>query len=88
MIRLLPALALPLALAAAPSSAQMLPPAGAQPLSQIIASVEARDGVVVVLEADWDDDGHWDIEYVDTGNRVHELRLDPVTGAEVPRRRR
>ena len=73
---------------AAPGFAQMVPPAGAMPLSEVIAAVEARDGVAAVLEADWDDDGYWEIEYVDTDNRVHELDLDPMTGADMPRRAR
>jgi peptidase YpeB-like protein len=35
-------------------------------------------------EVDWDDDGYWEIEYVDRAGNSVEIRLDPVTGQ--PRR--
>jgi hypothetical protein len=73
---------------AAPASAQMLPPEGAIPLSQIVAQVEAMDEVATILEVDWDDDGYWDVEFVDATSRSGKLRIDPVTGEELPRRRR
>jgi uncharacterized membrane protein YkoI len=74
--------------AAAPAGAQMLPPQDARPLSEIVASVEAMDEVATVLEIDWDDDGYWDVEFVDPDNRSGKLRIDAVTGEELPRRRR
>jgi hypothetical protein len=84
-----PAVVIAAALAvAAPASAQMLPPQDALPLSRIVATVEAMDEVATVLEVDWDDDGYWDVEFVDASNRSGKLRIDPVTGEELPRRRR
>jgi len=78
--------ALPLALAlAAPALAQDLPPAGALPLSEIVRAIEDSEPVLVVVEADWDDDGYWELEYVDTGNRRVEIRVDPTTAAILPR---
>lgn len=73
---------------AAPASAQIVPPADALPLSQIVAQVEAMDEVATILEVDWDDDGYWDVEFVDASNRSGKLRIDPVSGEELPRRRR
>lgn len=73
--------ALALTLAALPALAQSAPPAGAMPLSQVIAQVEALPDFRHVDEVDWDDDGYWDVEYVNTEGRSVDLRLDPMTGA-------
>ncbi|MBP7000945.1 PepSY domain-containing protein [Amaricoccus sp.] len=86
MTRPLPLLAA--ALLATPALAQVLPPADALPLSQIVARVEALPDVARVLEVDWDDDGYWEAETIDAANRVREIRIDPRTGAEIPHRRR
>jgi hypothetical protein len=77
-----------LLLAAVPAAAQNLPPTGALPLSQVLAGVEARDNVRVITEVEWDDDGYWDVEFVDTGNRSRSVRIDPMTGEDFSRRRR
>ena len=83
-----PAVVIAAALAvAAPASAQMLPPQDALPLSRIVATVEAMDEVATVLEVDWDDDGYWDVEFVDTDNRRSSMRIDPITGGPWSRRR-
>jgi hypothetical protein len=63
-----------------PALAQSAPPEGALPLSQVIARIEAMDGVRFVDEVDWDDDGYWEIDYVMTDGRKVEARLDPMTG--------
>lgn len=80
MTRLVPLTAALLFLAA-PLAAQSAPPAGALPLSQIIAQVEATPGLAFIDDVDWDDDGYWEVEYRTTeGGRV-EIRVDPLTGA-------
>ena len=83
---------LPLALAAGclalPAAAQNLPPANALPLSQVIAAVEKTQPVRVFTEVEWDDDGYWDIEFVNTDNRRASLRIDPLTAEPWSRRRR
>ena len=84
---------LPLALAAGcllalPAAAQSLPPANALPLSQVIATVEKTQPVRVFTEVEWDDDGYWDIEFVNTDNRRTSLRIDPLTAEPWSRRRR
>jgi uncharacterized membrane protein YkoI len=73
-----------LLMAGAPALAQSTPPEGALPLSQVIAQIEAMEGVRFIDEVDWDDDGYWEVEYVMTDGRKVEVRLDPMTGQ--PRR--
>lgn len=80
------ALGLALALAA-PASAQRVPPQGALPLSQIIAGVEKAQPVSSFREVEWDDDGYWDIEFINTQNRSDSIRIDPMTGEPWTRRR-
>ena len=88
-MRPLPRLIAATALLAAPAAiAQSLPPENALPLSQVVAGVEARDAVRVITEVEWDDDGYWDFEFVDTDNRSRSLRIDPVSGEDFTRRRR
>ena len=53
-------------LLAAPAVAQNLPPQNSLPLSQMIAGVEKTQPVRVFTEVEWDDDGYWDIEFVNT----------------------
>lgn len=60
--------------------AQDRPPAGAMPLSQIIAMVETRPGLLFIEEVEWDDDGYWEVELRGTDGSKTKLRLDPMTG--------
>lgn len=73
---------------AAPALAQSLPPANGLPLSQIIAGVEQTQPVRVFTEVEWDDDGYWDIEFVNQSNRRASVRIDPVSGEPWSRRNR
>jgi uncharacterized iron-regulated membrane protein len=73
---------------AGPAFAQNLPPGNSLPLSQVIAAVEQTQPVRVFTEVEWDDDGYWDIEFVDTSNRRTSIRIDPVSGEPWSRRRR
>ena len=79
MTRLAPALAallLTAPLAATPALAQE---ATETPLSQILSEIEAEPGFERFDEIDWDDDGHWDIEYEANGEEV-EIEVDAATG--------
>ena len=63
------------------------PPADALKLSEIVAKVEAHAAadLAYVDEVDWDDDGYWKVEYkTQTGAEV-DLRVDPVSGAVMPK---
>ena len=61
-----------------PDSHEDVPPANAKPLSEIIASVEARN-LGQIREVDYDDDGYWEVEV--RGNGVKsELHIDAVSG--------
>ena len=61
--------------------AYALPPRkGAVPLSQILQALERRGDVAYFKEIEWDDIGHWEIEYQDKNGRTVELKIDPVTG--------
>ena len=73
---------------AGPAFAQSLPPANSLPLSQVIATVEQTQPVRVFTEVEWDDDGYWDIEFVNTSNRRASIRIDPVSGEPWSRRGR
>lgn len=68
-----------------PAGADSPPPRDAMPLSQILQALE-KQGVAWFEEIEWDDDGHWEIEYVSTGDKTVKVRIDPVTGK--PRTRR
>jgi hypothetical protein len=72
---------------AAPALAQNLPPSNGLPLSQIVAGVETSQPVRVFTEIEWDDDGYWDIEFINTDNRRSSVRIDPVSGEPWSRRR-
>lgn len=58
------------------------PPAGAMKLSAVLAALEASVGntFAYVDEADWDDDGYWEVEYHTTDGKKIEVKLDPLTG--------
>lgn len=73
---------------ASPALAQSLPPANGLPLSQIITGVEQTQPVRVFTEVEWDDDGYWDIEFVNQSNRRASVRIDPVSGEPWSRRNR
>ncbi len=64
---------------AAPAMAEA-PPPEALPLSELLARLEATGNVRYFDEVDWDDKGHWDIEYVAVGGEEVEIEVDPVTG--------
>ena len=82
---------LPLAAAAlllaSPVLAQNVPPANGLPLSQIIAGVEKSQPVRVFTEVEWDDDGYWDMEFINQNNRRQSVRIDPFSGEPWSRRR-
>ena len=78
----------PALLLAAPAFAQTLPPTGSLPLSQVVAGVEKTQPVQVFTEIEWDDDGYWDIEFVNQDRRRASIRIDPMTGEPWSRRRR
>lgn len=71
-----------LMLAPGAALAQDRPPADAQPLSQILATLEEDlgDTLAFIDEVDWDDDGYYEVEYYTTDGREVKVRLDPVTG--------
>jgi hypothetical protein len=83
LIALAPALLL-----AAPAVAQNLPPPNGLPLSQIVAGLESSQPIRVFTEIEWDDDGYWDIEFINTNNRRTSLRIDPFSGEPWSRRNR
>jgi len=70
-----------LLMAGAPALAQSAPPENALPLSEVIAQIEAMEGVHYIDEVDWDDDGYWEIEYYLRNGTKVEVKIDPVTGA-------
>ena len=78
----------PVLLLAGPAFAQSLPPQGSLPLSQIVAGVEKTETPRAFTEVEWDDDGYWDIEFVNQNNRRASVRIDPMTGEPWTRRRR
>jgi hypothetical protein len=41
------------------------PPSNAQPLSQIVQPLEQRLNPAYFDEIEWDEDGYWEVEYVD-----------------------
>ncbi|MFK4824602.1 PepSY domain-containing protein [Paenochrobactrum sp. BZR 588] len=54
-------------------------------LSEIIAEIEQNSDFSYIDEIDWDRKGYYEIEYyLKTGAKV-EVRIDPKTGAIVPR---
>ncbi|HMQ91624.1 MAG TPA: PepSY domain-containing protein [Amaricoccus sp.] len=81
-------LAIALLLVAAPAFAQNLPPANGLPLSQIVAGVETSQPVRVFTEIEWDDDGYWDVEFINADNRRRSVRIDPFSGEPRSRRNR
>ncbi|MFC7706365.1 PepSY domain-containing protein [Plastorhodobacter daqingensis] len=79
-MRILPSLALSaLILAPIAAQAQSRPPEDARPLSEILAIVEEREGVVSFTDIDWDRDGYWEVEFFTETGKV-EMNIDPITG--------
>lgn len=60
-------------------SAEVAPPAGSIPLSQIIAKVEQRPDFSHLKEVEWDD-GLYEVEYRTKDGGTREVKLDPRTG--------
>lgn len=57
-----------------------LPPDNALKASEIIARIEARNDFRYLDEAQWDQDGYYEIVYF-TGDKARvEIRINPVTG--------
>jgi len=58
------------------------PPQGAMKLSAVLAALETSvgDKLAYIDEADWDDDGYWEIEYYTTDNQKVKVKLDPMSG--------
>ncbi|QBX35309.1 PepSY domain-containing protein [Paracoccus liaowanqingii] len=64
-----------------------MPPAGAMPLSEIIAKVETDLGADLgyIDDIQWDDDGYYEVEYHTADDREVEMRIDPTTGETIAR---
>jgi len=71
-----PLLAVSALVCAGPAFAQTLPPGNSLPPVRVFTEVE------------WDDDGYWDIEFVNNSNRRTSFRIDPVPGEPWSRRGR
>ncbi|WP_134725671.1 PepSY domain-containing protein [Paracoccus luteus] len=62
------------------------PPAGAMKLSAVLAALESRvgDQLAYIDEADWDDDGYWEVEYRGADGAEVKVKLDAMTGEPRP----
>lgn len=56
------------------------PPSGAKPLSEILKTVEGESGFSHFREIEWDDAGHWEIEYATTDGSEKEIEVDALNG--------
>ncbi len=56
------------------------PPTNAIALSEIIGLVESQVSFKYIDEVNWDNDGYWEVEYIDDNGRKVEIKIDPVTG--------
>ncbi len=65
-----------------PLGAHAAPPEGTK-LSEIIAKVEQTPDLEYVDEIDWNDRGHYEIEYFMKSGAKVEIKIDPKTGAQV-----
>lgn len=72
---------LALALNAGAASADQRPQRDALPLSAIVSGLEAAYDIHFIDEIEWDDDGHWEIEFFTRDGAKIELRIDPETGS-------
>jgi hypothetical protein len=57
-----------------------VPPANAMKLSDLLATVEKREGFRYVSQVEWNDDGYYDVIYFTTDKAQVEMKVDPVTG--------
>jgi hypothetical protein len=80
MSRLLPLLAAASVAAATSAAWADPPPPDAQPLSRILQALEQQGDVAWFDEIEWDDDGYWEIEYLDQRGAKVEIKVDPVSG--------
>lgn len=71
--------------ALAPLPVLAAPPADSMPVSKILQGIEQRADFGYVKEVDWDDDGHYDIEYVTKDGAEVEIEVSPRTGEVQPR---
>ncbi|MFO1145022.1 MAG: PepSY domain-containing protein [Amaricoccus sp.] len=83
LLALVPALFL-----AAPAFAQRLPPAEAKPLSEVIHNVETSLSPRAITDVEWEDDGYWQVNFVNADGRRSRVRIDPMTGETWSRRSR
>ena len=80
---------IPALLLAAPALGQNVPPSNSLPLSEVIARIEKTQPVRAFLEVEWDDDGYWDVQFVNRdSNRRSTMRVDPLSGEKWSRRGR
>jgi hypothetical protein len=57
-----------------------MPAENAMKLSEIIATIEARDQFRYVSEIDWDEDGFYRVIYFTSDKAKVEINMDPATG--------
>ncbi|USG61863.1 PepSY domain-containing protein [Sneathiella marina] len=60
--------------------ASSVPPANSMALSDVLQSVERQFSPTYIDEVNWDDDGYWEVEYVDQYGSKREIKIDPITG--------
>jgi uncharacterized membrane protein YkoI len=56
------------------------PPQNAQPLSQLLATIEQNGDVAYSEDVDWDDNGYYEVEYRTRSGNEREIKVDPVSG--------
>ncbi len=56
------------------------PPTNALALSEVIELVEQQISFKYIDEVSWDNDGYWEVKYIDNNDREIEIKIDPVTG--------
>jgi hypothetical protein len=69
----------------APGVALARPPADAMSFSDIAAKIEQRPDFAYFDDVEWDDDGHYDVDYVTKEGGEVSIEIDPRTGE--PRKR-
>jgi len=60
--------------------ASSTPPENSMALSDVLQSVERQFSPTYIDEVSWDDDGYWEVEYVDRNGSKREIKIDPITG--------
>lgn len=63
-----------------PALADRYPPPNALPLSQVVRMLEEQLEPAYFDEIEWDDDGYWEVEYIDRRGTKRKVKVDPVTG--------